>query len=380
MAEASGPSGGPSPLRPYRLDLFGWFRPGVAPWWALVAGGAVALALGIGLIELLQLMARPLGLLFLGMVIASAIAPAVHGLHRRLPWFLSVIIPYLFAILVLIAAVVVGYPPLVAQLEAALAQLPQVADALWAWVSQQGMQGVVEDERVIDSLLAQLDTAFGLAAVLPVVVVTTIIEVVTVLFISLYWLLALPKLAQFVLSLAPSARRPELEGLFMEMGQAMGGYVRGVFIDSVMIGAAAFIGFVALGVPYPLVLALLAGLMEAIPYIGPLVSGAVAVAVAFIVSPTLGLAVLVFWTVLQQFENNVLVPTVMRSQMAIPPLLVVFAIIAGFTVGGILGALVAVPLCGALRVFIVREVAPAVRRWTGAYTGEEAVEAAHEAA
>lgn len=116
---------------------------------------------------------------------------------------------------------------------------------------------------------------------------------------------------------------------------------------------------------FPLVLALVAAVTELIPVIGPIIAAIPAILLARADSPTKALLVLGFYVLLQQFESNVLIPKVMEQQTHIPPLLSLFAIFAGGSIAGILGALVAVPFAGALMVIVQMVVAPAIRERFG---------------
>ncbi len=200
---------------------------------------------------------------------------------------------------------------------------------------------------------------------MPLTIVSSALEVVVVVFLSLYWLLALPTLRAFVLSLAPADQTDELRSVLREVGQTMGGYVRGVLIEAVLIGTIVFIGMQLIGVEYPLVLAVFSALGEFVPYVGPIVAAIPAVLLALLDSPSQALVVIAFYVVLQIVESYVLFPLVVGSQSEIPPLLIIVGLLAGGAVGGVLGALVAIPLAGALRVVVLRLVAPAIRRRTG---------------
>jgi len=150
------------------------------------------------------------------------------------------------------------------------------------------------------------------------------------------------------------------------MGQTMGGYVRATGINGVIIGAMTYVGLLVIGVEYTLVLAVLAGLGEFLPVVGPIFAAIPAIAIALIESPQQAIVVTIFYIALQQLESNLLVPFIMRQQADVPPLLSLFALLAGSALGGLLGAIVAIPLAGALRVLVVRVLAPAEREWSGA--------------
>ena len=112
-----------------------------------------------------------------------------------------------------------------------------------------------------------------------------------------------------------------------------------------------------MGVPYFYVLALIAAFGEMIPIVGPVISAVPAILVAFTVSPTLALGVVIFFFAQQQLENHVLVPRIMARQVGVSPVIVIVALLVGSSLLGILGAIIAVPTAAILQVF-VEELAP----------------------
>jgi predicted PurR-regulated permease PerM len=146
----------------------------------------------------------------------------------------------------------------------------------------------------------------------------------------------------------------------------MGGYVRGAAISVVIMAILTYVGLLVVDVDYPLVLGLIAGLMEVIPIVGGVVTAILMVLVALTESFTKALITLVLAVALQQFEANVVVPNIMQVEAKTSPLLTLFAVIAGATVGGVVGALVAIPLAAALRILVIEALAPEIRRRLGA--------------
>lgn len=189
---------------------------------------------------------------------------------------------------------------------------------------------------------------------------------VLVAFISLYTLIAAPNTHEMILSVVPKEREEKVNHVLGRIVHTMGGYVRAVSITGAIIGTLSYVGLLLIGVNFPLALAIVAGVSEFIPFIGPFVSGALMVSVAFLQSPTKALITLIFVIGLQQLEGNLIAPNVMHPQTCISPLTAVFALFAGASVGGVLGALIAVPLAAALRVLVVDVLLPALRRQTGA--------------
>lgn len=124
----------------------------------------------------------------------------------------------------------------------------------------------------------------------------------------------------------------------------LGGWVRGELALMFIVGLLSYLGLLLLHIPYSLPLALLAGLMELIPNIGPTISAIPAIIVGWTISPALAGAALVLYVVVQQLENNLIVPMVMRGAVGIKPLITLMALMVGVTLGGVAGAVLAVPL------------------------------------
>ena len=136
-------------------------------------------------------------------------------------------------------------------------------------------------------------------------------------------------------------------------------------------GVFTYVGLTIIGLDLALTLSILAGLLEVIPVLGPVLAAIPMLIIALLESPTQALVVLLFVLALQQVESRILLPFIMRSQTEVSPLLVLVAIFVGEALGGLLGAIVAIPLVSMLRVFVQRVVAPWARRRTGAPSLEE---------
>lgn len=335
--------------------------PGVA-WWRAAAIGGAALALAIGSLFLVWLLVRPLTLLLVAIITAQALAPLVNWVERWLPRSIAVVAVYAVLVLTLCGLGWLVVPALIDQAEMLANRVPGLLDRARDWfdgfndASASRMMSAAESfvQRFSDVLLS-----------LPFVLFSSLIDFVLVVFMSIYWLIATPALRHFTLSLFPEERRDRVASVMSDMGRTMGGFVRGTVIDAIIVGSLTFVGLFVIGVEYPLLLAVIQGFGELLPVVGPIIAAIPAVMVAFAHSPEQAIAVLVFFLILQQVESNLLVPVIMRRSADVPPLLSLVAILAGSTLGGLLGALIAIPLAGALRVLLVRVLAPAEREWTG---------------
>lgn len=179
-----------------------------------------------------------------------------------------------------------------------------------------------------------------------------VVDLLLAFVIGFYLLMDGPVIRQRVLDLVPTRHRPK--ALFVEenVTRVLGGYLRGQLILALTIGVVAGVGLTLLGIPYALVLGVLAGLFELVPMFGPILSAIPALLIAaFLPFPTV-LWVLLFFVLIQQVENNVLVPRISGHAVGLHPLGAMFALIAGFQFAGLIGALFAVPVAGVIWVFI----------------------------
>ena len=331
--------------------------------WRTTLSLALAVGLGLGLFFTLRVIARPLAFLVIAIAIAEALAPIVDRLQGRLRrgGAIALVFVALLAVVALVGWLVV--PVLVAQGRELVARAPELIARVQGWTADW-------DERTgigVGALLTPLPGRLGAMLVsLPLRLLGGFVDTLLVVFLAAYWLIGARSAERFALTLVPQHRRERLEALLHRTGQAMGGYVRGAAINAVVMGALAWLGLALIGVDYAVVLGVLTMLGEPIPIIGPMIVAIPVVGTALLQSPTKAVLALVLFTVLQQVEGNLLTPNIMRKQTDMPQTLVIFAVIAGAAMGGLLGVLAAIPAAAALRVLTLEVAVPAVRRWTGA--------------
>jgi putative heme transporter len=208
--------------------------------------------------------------------------------------------------------------------------------------------------------------AVSYAVTLPVKIGVGLITAALIFVLSFYWLIAALSIETFICSLFPARVHGELRSLMSEMRRAMGGYLRGVGINAAVIAALIWLGLHFGGIDYAFPLAIIAGLGEFVPYLGPILSFIPSLAVASLQSPGKALLVAIIYLAIMQIEGHVLTPNVMKRQTNVPQVVVIIALFAGGAVGGIIGALVAVPLAGAIIVLADRVISPGIRSWTEA--------------
>lgn len=343
------------------------FTPRLNPGWYIIVVLAAALFLGLGLLGAIWTLARPLALLILGLAIAAALASPVAWLSRLFPRLLSIIVVYLFIVAVVIGLGWLAVPPLIAQIQEFNESIPATFEWLQGRIEQVGLLDI---EPLLQSALDSLSSIGGEILALPLVVSDTILDILLVFFLSIYSLVTAPAARDFIQSLTPETRRADVQHILDEMVEGMGGYLRGTFIIGLFVGIFSYLGLRFIGVPYPVVLGVVAGVLEVVPVIGTTISLIVVTGAALTVSASTALLTFSFMVVMQLVEGNILFPNIVGRQTHSSPLLSMFAFFAGISVGGILGGLISVPLAAAIRVILIETVAPAVRRWTGAIGSE----------
>ena len=296
-------------------------------------------------------------LLLVAILLATALEPLVRRLRRGpLSRGTGVLVIYTLIVLAIGVPTYVALPGLVEQSGAFLQNLPARLDALRMYtrgapppVQQAAESAVAQGANAVanptppagDQLLEA-----GLAAV------HLIFDLIMVFVLAYYWLVERAAIRRVVLGVVPASRARDVNLLWVEVEQKLGGWVRGQLLLMLAIGVLSGLGYWVLGLPNPLLLAVLAGLFEIVPMVGPILSSAPAVLVALATDPLKALVVAGYALLIQQFENNVLVPRVMAHTVGISPLVVLVGILVGAALYGLPGAFLAVPVAGALQVIL----------------------------
>ena len=330
---------------------------------------AVAVGLATGWVLISQAL-DVLVLLFIAVIIAEGIRPLVDWqTRRRVPRALAVLLIYLVALGLLGLLAWLIARPVLAQATALIDNLPRYTARLQDLIAQAQRQvsGNPQAARLLRALPGQMGGAVqGLAPLVlrgPLALVSFLFNTLLVLLLAFFWLTVVGGFKGFAVGLFPARAQDTASDVIAEMGRKTGGYLRGVAINMVVIGLLSGGGVLLLGLPYPFLLAVLAGLTEAIPIIGPFIGGAPAVLIALATDgPLKAGEVAVLYLVIQQIEGTTLVPLVMNRVVQLNPLTVTVAILLGSALLGVVGALLAVPAAAVIQMLVLRVLAPAARR------------------
>jgi predicted PurR-regulated permease PerM len=281
--------------------------------------------------------------LFVALFIMTVLNPSIKKLTSwKIPRALAVIVIYLliFALLGLVVAGVV--PPLVEQSASFAANLPQ-------YLSTVGVSSFVS-QQLTGQLISSIGSIPGQIIKVGVSIFSNVLSVLAVIIFSLYLLMSREKLDEQLGFLFGEERKKEIGRIIDRLEVSLGGWARGELALMLLVGTANYIGLTLLGIPYALPLAILAGLLEIIPYLGPITAAIPAVIIGLSISPVMGLAAATLALLIQQIENYLLVPKIMEKSIGVSPLITLVALAIGFRLAGVVGAIIAVPATITLQV------------------------------
>jgi predicted PurR-regulated permease PerM len=333
-------------------DATRWIQRGMA----LTVGGLVILAL----VWVALQAASILVLVFLAVLLGAGLEPVVGWLraHLAVGRTAGILLAYgaFLASVVVIAFVVV--PTALNQLTLLARDLPALLDKARSWAQE------LRPTVLASTVTALLDAAQrNLNQIAPnpddvveagLTVAEAVVSLVTLLTLVFFWLTEHARLQRYALAFVPEDRRAGAREAWNEVESRLGLWVRGQLTVMGSVGLLTGVTYTVLGLPSPLLLAIIAGIAEAVPLAGPTLGAIPAVLVAATVSPELALIVVLAYIVIQFVEGNLLVPIIMKNTIGLSPFLILVSILIGAAVGGIVGALLAVPVAAAAEVILER--------------------------
>jgi predicted PurR-regulated permease PerM len=324
-------------------------------WWIWIGVAIVAL--------LLYLVRAILPPFLVGIVLAYVLGPAVTGLQQRwrLPRPLAVLFLYALLLGPLILAVVFVGPRFFEESRQLVARSPLIIEQVIAKTFGPGPFDLLGTRTyphqiamdLIESLRDSLGTpttALHVASALAEFALGAFLALV----VSVYLLLDSERLVRHLFQLIPAPRRTEVEAVSAAIHRTLARYLRGQLY---LVGVVAVVSFLGLEflfhLHYALPLAVATGLLEIIPFVGPVVAAAIAGTIALAQGgPGLALGVIIFYTAVRQIEDQIVMPFVVGHAVELHPLIVIFSVLAGGALFGVLGTLLAVPVAAAIKVIL----------------------------
>lgn len=291
--------------------------------------------------------------LFVAFIFMSALKPSVDFLDKKnVPRVLAAILVIIISVGILITFLYYALPPLAIQTKDFFLY---ASKQLFLTLQKLDKQISVRDFLQFQTFSQHIPDITNAVTKIIVSIFSNVLDFISILFFTLYFLLEvkhLEKLAARVLSKRQAS-------FFMEtltsVEKQLGAWVRGELILMLAVGILSYTGLSLLQVNYALPLAVIAGLLEVFPIIGPILSVFPAFFVAATTSWILGIAVIALYIIIQQLENNLIVPLVMKTVVGIPPLAVLISLLIGQKLAGFTGIILAVPIVATL-VIVLKEI------------------------
>lgn len=340
-------------------------------WRTLTRWLLVVLALyGVG--WLLWQAAPALTPFIIGLVLAFLLTPLVNRLNRRMPRWLAILTVYVAGIVLIAVGIAYVVPPVIGQIEQLITSLPSIPE-----LQAMGGDLITRYQQIVPAAIrTQLDPAItstiqglegniatyvqGIGTFLLTQVVTifnTITFLIGFLIIPIWLFYVLndqQEGAQFIDRMLHPRLRPDFWNVWGMVNKIFSDYVRGQLLLCATIGVAVGIGLLILQligfqVQYILLLAIIAGITEFIPVLGPILGAIPAILLSLFISPQTALAVLAVYVIVQQLENNILVPRIVGESVGVHPAILTVVLIAMGQVFGLLGVVLSAPLCAIAR-------------------------------
>jgi len=293
-------------------------------------------------------------LLIVSMILASALTPLVEKLYSRLrfPRGLTVVLVYLLFIGLIVLIVSFVVPRMISEVASLGISFEGIRDqftegsALMEFLDQFGLRNSLENVGSYLTSITQdaVKTTLG--------VFSGVFSFITVLVISFYLVIEQNAMKDFVKSVTPVQYHERINSSVQKVQGRLGQWLLGMITLMFSIFLLTYIGLSILGVNNALALALFAGLLEIVPYLGPIIAAVPAIFVALFESPLLAVIVIILYIAIQQFENYVLVPRIIGRSIGANPLIVLIALLIGFRLAGIIGMLIAAPLVAIMTVVL----------------------------
>lgn len=291
-----------------------------------------------------------IGIFIAALLLAALIEPFASWFEKhRIPRALAVLIVYVFLI-TLTSIFILLFVPVITQQGTQLlnnfsSYYTQATDSLGN-VRQVFLDYGFSDNvaSYFSTIKTSINDSFGDLFTTVKGVVGGVAATFIVFVLAFYMIVEDDKMRSYFRSLTPVEYQPYLSHVTKKMQKKMGDWLRGQIILGIIVGLAVYVGLLFLGVRYAFLLALVAGVLEIIPYVGPIISLFPALIIGFSQSPLVGFSVAVLYLLVQQIENNVLVPKIMQKVTGLNPIISILALLVGLKAGGMVGAILAIPL------------------------------------
>lgn len=306
----------------------------------------------------LYLVREILAILFVALILASALDPWVDWMQKKhIPRVLGIIIIYLVLFLVVGTIIYLIIPPIIEQVNELAIVFPDILEKVISGFNF--LRDYSADHGILEGLKKNFGTVGSNLKSFSGGVFTTVTGIFggifsffLVLVMTFYMVVEENAVKKIIWSVVPKKHQVYAMQLINRMQIKVGLWLRGQLILSLIIFALTYIVLLIVGVKYALVLALIAGLTEFVPYLGPILAAIPAVFIAFTQAPMLALITAALYYVIQVVENNIIVPKLMQKVVGLNPIVSIAVLLIGFNIAGVVGAILSIPVATAVSVFL----------------------------
>lgn len=275
--------------------------------------------------------------LFVALLLMSILHPFIDKLSKyKIPKTLSILFSYIFIFGILGLAIASIFPTLLEQTTNLINNLPGYLQSL-------GIDKYTNTE-LLNQVFSQLGNIPNQVISTGVSFFANLLNVITIAIFAFYLLLMRDKLETSLEFLFGKDKSKSVSLLVNDLENKLGGWARGQLALMVLVGVLSYLGLLVLNIPYALPLALLFGIFEIIPYVGPILSAIPAIILGFSISPFSGFAVMALSFLVQQLENYLFVPKIMEKSTGVSPIVTLLSLAIGFRLLGIVGMIISIPL------------------------------------
>lgn len=311
-------------------------------------------------VVLLYLIKDVIFIFLAALIIAAALDTPISWLQqKKVPRILGTILVYIAILIIFAGLLYFLLPPLATELKALGNNLPIYLEKIRLLPLDQFLMPLRPEEGILGQQQILWQLANKIAASASSIFSTTInifggfVSFIIVLVIAIYCNIQGSQVRKFVFYFVPKRYEEVSSRIIRQIRQKMGRWLWGRFLLSLFVGLAIFLGLSLLGVKYALLLAVLAGVLDIIPYIGPIIAAIPAVIIALLHSVVVALGVVLLYLIVNQvLENLVVQPLVMKKAVGVNPILLILAVLIGGRLAGLLGVIFAIPVVAILNVFI----------------------------
>ncbi|MBI5254774.1 AI-2E family transporter [Candidatus Falkowbacteria bacterium] len=306
----------------------------------------------------LYLIKSIIGILFVALILSSAVDPWVDKLqNKKIPRSVSVLLFYILLLAAVFLVIFFGIPPVVNELgmfgESFPVYYEKIADVFSNIKSFSAQHGLLEDfnasiENIKNTIVGGMSDIFSSAKGF----LASVISFFIVLVITFYMAVEENAIKRTLRYLVPDKYQPFVVQLINKIQKKIGDWLKGQLILCLIVGIMVYVGLLIFGVKFALLLAILAMFGELIPYAGPIIAAIPAVLLTFAQSPAKTIFVILFYIVVQRIENDILVPKIMQKAVGLNPIVSIIALLIGAQIGGLIGVILSIPVATAVMVIV----------------------------